>query len=48
MTELERRKRIITPIAQKHGVKMVWPFGASAPSDAQHPSGIVPETGLGA
>ena len=34
MTELERIKRIVAPIAQKHGVEKVWLFGSRARGDA--------------
>ena len=35
MTELERIKNIVTPIAQKHGVEKVWLFGSRARGDAR-------------
>jgi predicted nucleotidyltransferase len=35
MSELERIKNIVAPIAQKHGVEKVWLFGSRARGDAK-------------
>ena len=35
MSEIERIKSIVAPIAQKHGVEKVWLFGSRARGDAQ-------------
>ena len=35
MSEIERIKSIVAPIAQKHGVEKVWLFGSRASGDAK-------------
>lgn len=35
MSELERIRNIVTPIAQKHGIEKVWLFGSRARGDAR-------------
>ena len=35
MSELERIRNIVTPIAQKHGVEKVWLFGTRTRGEAR-------------